>query len=125
VTCIEQMPLGRVEYVGARPVINFEGQLLPVDDAGGVLTAFEGNSEVQIVVVVCRERNRHVGIAVSHVLDVATGAELFEAGTTLRPQGVTLLKERVTGVVNLGGIADLVTEEADANQWSPAAEAVQ
>ena len=122
---IEQMPVGRVEYVGVRPVINFEGQLLPVDDTGGVLTALEGNPEVQIVVVVCRDGNRHVGIAVSHVLDVATGDELYEAGTTLRTQGVTLLKECVTGVVNLGGIADLVTEEADANRWSPAAEAVQ
>jgi two-component system, chemotaxis family, sensor kinase CheA len=122
---IEQMPVGRVEYVGARPVINFEGQLLPVDDSGGVLTAFQGDPEVQIVVVVCRHGNRHVGIAVSHVLDVATGDELYEAGTTLRTQGVTLLKECVTGVVNLGGIADLVTEEADANRWSPAAEAVQ
>jgi two-component system chemotaxis sensor kinase CheA len=119
------MPVGRVEYVGARPVIDFEGQLLPVDDSGGVLTAFQGDPEVQIVVVVCRDGNRHVGIAVSHVLDVATGDELYEAGTTLRTQGVTLLKECVTGVVNLGGIADLVTEEADANRWSPAAEAVQ
>lgn len=122
---IEQMPVGRVEYVGVRPVINFEGQLLPVDDTGGVLTALEGNPEVQIVVVVCRDGNRHVGIAVSHVLDVATGAELYEAGTTLRTRGVTLLKESVTGVVNLGGIADLVTEEADSKQWSPAVEAVQ
>jgi two-component system chemotaxis sensor kinase CheA len=122
---IEQMPIARVEYAGARPVINFEGQLLPVDDTGGVLTASEGNPEAQIVVVVCRDGNRHVGIAVSHVLDVATGAELCEAGTTLRTQGVTLLKECVTGIVNLGGIADLVTEEANSNQWSPAAEAVQ
>jgi two-component system chemotaxis sensor kinase CheA len=122
---IEQMPVARVEYVGIRPVINFEGQLLPVEDTGGVLAAVDGNPQAQIVVVVCRDGKRHVGIAVSHVLDVATGAELYEAGTTLRTQGVTLLKECVTGVVNLGGIADLVAEEADSLQWSPAAEAVQ
>jgi two-component system chemotaxis sensor kinase CheA len=121
---IEQMPVSRIEYVGARPVINFEGQLLPVDDTGGVLAASEGNPEAQIVVVVCRERNRHVGIAVSHVLDVATGAALYEAGTTLRTQGVTLLKECVTGVVNLGGIAELAAESA-ANEWSTTAEAIQ
>ena len=41
----------------------------------------QGNPEAQIVVVVCREGNRHVGIAVSHVLDVAAGSSLFEAGT--------------------------------------------
>jgi two-component system chemotaxis sensor kinase CheA len=122
---IEQMPMSRIEYVGVRPVINFDGQLLPVDDTGGVLAASEGNPEAQVVVVVCREGNRHVGIAVSHVLDVATGAELYEAGTTLRTQGVTLLKECVTGVVNLGGIADLVADVTASNEWSPTAEAIQ
>jgi hypothetical protein len=70
-------------------------------------------------------RVEYVGIAVSHVLDVAIGAELYEAGTTLRTHGVTLLKECVTGIVNLGGIADLVNEDADSPQWSPDAEAVQ
>ena len=41
---------------------------------------------------VCREGNRHVGIAVSHVLDVAAGGDLFEAGTNKQAAGVTLLK---------------------------------
>ncbi len=119
---IEQMPVKRVEYVGARPVINFDGHLLPVDDTAGVLAACNGDPETQIVVVVCREGNRHVGIAVSHVLDVATGAELFEAGTSLRTDGVTLLKECVTDIVNLGGIADLPGEAVVENQWNSAAE---
>ncbi len=78
---IEQIPLSRIEYIGYRPVLNFEGQLLPVEDSGGVLAAAEANPdtrsghEAQIIVVVCREGNRHVGIAVSHVLDVASGGE--------------------------------------------------
>ena len=119
---IEQMPVRRVEYVGLRPVIHFDGQLLPVDDTAGVLAAAQGDPEAPIVVVVCREGKRHVGIAVSHVLDVATGAELVEAGTSLRTGGVTLLKESVTEIVNLGGIADLPVEadfENPENQWSP------
>ena len=116
---IEQMPVKRVEYVGIRPVINFDGQLLPVDDTAGVLAAAQGDPEAPIVVVVCREGKRHVGIAVSHVLDVATGAELVEAGTSLRTGGVTLLKESVTEIVNLGGIADLPVESDAENQWSP------
>ena len=78
---IEQLPLSRIEYIGYRPVLNFEGQLLPVEDAGGVLAAAQDNPEAQIMVVVCREGSRHVGIAVSHVLDVAAGGGLFEAGT--------------------------------------------
>jgi two-component system chemotaxis sensor kinase CheA len=116
---IEQLPLSRIEYVGYRPVLNFEGQLLPIEDSGGVLAAVEGNPQAQIIVVVCREGNRHVGIAVSHVLDVAAGGDLFEAGTNQRTGGVTLLKSHVTGVVDLDAVAPLPAGEqapAELNQ---------
>jgi two-component system chemotaxis sensor kinase CheA len=63
-----------------------------------------------------------VGIAVSHVLDVAAGSDLFEAGTSQRTGGVTLLKERVTGVVDLAGVAALPITGNTAQEW---AEAVQ
>ncbi len=108
---IEQLPLSRIEYIGYRPVLNFEGQLLPVEDSGGVLTSAEGNPDAKIIVVVCREGNRQVGIAVSHVLDVAAGGELFEAGTSMQTSGVTLLKNRVTGVVDLVGVTQLPVEQ--------------
>jgi len=121
---IEQLPLSRIEYIGYRPVLNFEGQLLPVEDSAGVLAAAEGNPEAQIIVVVCREGNRHVGIAVSHVLDVAAGNDLFEAGTSQRTGGVTLLKERVTGVVDLGGVQPLPAGEAAPEEWNRIAETV-
>jgi two-component system chemotaxis sensor kinase CheA len=121
---IEQLSLKRIEYIGYRPVLNFEGQLLPVEDSGGVLAAAEGNPQAQIIVVVCREGNRHVGIAVSHVLDVAAGGDLFEAGTTQRTGGVTLLKNRVTGVVDLGAVAPLPAGEAQP-AWSEIGETVE
>ena len=113
-----------IEYIGYRPVLNFEGQLLPVEDSGGVLAAVEGNPEAQIIVVVCREGNRHVGIAVSHVLDVAGGGDLFQAGTMQRTSGVTLLKDRVTGVVDLSGVAPLPAAEESPAKWSQIAETV-
>ncbi len=112
---IEQLTVSRIEYIGYRPVLNFEGQLLPVEDSGGVLAGVAGNPEAQIVVVVCREGERQIGIAVSHVLDVASGGDLFAAGTSMRAGGVTLLKNRVTGVVDLGGVLALpATESAPA-----------
>jgi two-component system chemotaxis sensor kinase CheA len=122
---IEQIPLSRIEYIGDRPVLNFEGQLLPVEDSGGVLAAAERDPQKQIVVVVCREGNRHVGIAVSHVLDVAAGGDLFESGTARRTGGVTLLKEHVTGVVDLGGVPALPGEEEAQAAWSQMAGAVE
>ncbi len=121
---IEQLPLSRIEYIGYRPVLNFEGQLLPVEDSGGILAAAEGNPEAQIIVVVCREGNRHVGIAVSHVLDVAAGGDLFEAGTSQRTDGVTLLKNRVTGLVDLAALRRCPPRETRQTEWTQTTEAV-
>jgi two-component system chemotaxis sensor kinase CheA len=115
---IEQLKVSRIEYIGYRPVLNFEGHLLPVEDSGGVLAAVQHDPEAQIIVVVCREGNRHVGIAVSHVLDVAAGGDLFEAGTSRPASGVTLLKNSVTSVVDLGGIAPLPVQERVSSEWS-------
>ncbi len=111
---IEQLPVSRLEYIGYRAVLNFEGQLVPVEDAGGLVAAAQGNAGGQIIVVICRQGDRHVGVAVSHVLDVAAGEDLFEAGTSQRTGGVTLLKKRVTGVVESGrrGSAGVSRERA-------------
>jgi two-component system, chemotaxis family, sensor kinase CheA len=104
---IERIPLSKIEYIGSRPVLNFDGSILPVDDLGGVLMSGASQDEVQLTVVVCRDGSRHVGVAVAQVLDVAAGKDLIEAGTDIRAGGVTLLKDRVTGVVDLGTIPPL------------------
>lgn len=109
---IERIPLTKIEYIGSRPVLNFDGTILPVDDPGGVLLSGESGEAAQLTVVVCRDGSRHVGVAVSQVLDVAAGKDLTEAGTDVRAGGVTLLKERVTGVVDLGTIPPLPITES-------------
>jgi two-component system chemotaxis sensor kinase CheA len=117
---IEQVPFTRIEYIGYRPVLNFEGQLLPIEDAGGILAAAQGDplsASANLIVVVCSEGSRQVGIAVSHVLDVAAGSDLFEAGSSQRAGGVTLLKQRVTGVVDLGGVEPLPVVETATEEW--------
>jgi len=121
---IEQVPLSRIEYVGSRPILNFEGQLLPVEDSCGILAGAAGDPNAPIIVVVCRDGDRHVGIAVSHVLDVAAGANLFEAGTGIETGGVTLLKDRVTDVVDLDGVQSLPAAQKQAEEWKPMAEAM-
>jgi two-component system chemotaxis sensor kinase CheA len=122
---IEQLPVSRIEYIRSRPVLNFEGQIVPVEDVGGVLTSAQDNPSTQIVVVVCRERNRQVGIVVSHVLDVAAGDDLHDAGSTQLSEGVTLLKNRVTDIVDLGVVAPLQKGQCSANEWSRLAEEIQ
>jgi two-component system chemotaxis sensor kinase CheA len=122
---IEQLPVSRLEYVGYRPVLNFDGQLLPVEDAGGVLDAVLHDPAARIVVVVCRAGSRQVGIAVSHVLDVAAGCAVFEAGSRQPTAGVTLLGNRVTGIIDLGRVPPLTAVEAQSAAWEPMEEAVQ
>jgi two-component system, chemotaxis family, sensor kinase CheA len=112
---IEQLPIARIEYMGARPVLNFEGQILPVEDSAGLLATAEADTAAQIVVVVCRDVDRQVGFVVSHVLDVAAGADLFEAGSSRRATGVTLLRERVTGLVDLSAVRPLPVSAIDAH----------
>jgi two-component system chemotaxis sensor kinase CheA len=125
---IERIPLSRVEYIGYRPVLNFQGQLLPIEDSAGILTSAGGDANAQIAVVVCREGNRQVGIAVTHVLDVAAGNDLFEAGSQHSASGVTLLNDHVTGIVDLGAVPPLpVASHAETPQyaeWNQTAEAV-
>jgi two-component system chemotaxis sensor kinase CheA len=104
---IEQLPIARIEYIGVRPVLNFEGRILPVEDSAGLLVSAEADSEAQIVVVVCRDADRHVGFVVSHVLAVAAGADLIEAGSSRQAAGVTLLKDSVIGLVDLAEVPRL------------------
>ncbi len=113
---IEQVSLERIEFFAGRPVLRCGGQLLPIEDPGGALVAARSTAGARIVVVVCREGERQVGIAVSHVLDVAAGSGLFEAGTALPASGVTLLKERVTDIVNLSAVEPLPPAAFDALQ---------
>ncbi len=69
-----------------------------------------------MTVVVCRDGERHVGITVSQVLDVTAGAQLAKSwNTDLPPRGVTLLKDRVTSVVNLSRIPPLPVPPPDAH----------
>lgn len=95
---IEQIALERIEYVGGQPVLNLSGQLLPVEDAAGLIATGAKGAAIPVVVV-SREGGRQAGIAVSHVLDVAAGGELVAAGTGEPAIGVTLLKDAVTPVV--------------------------
>jgi two-component system, chemotaxis family, sensor kinase CheA len=103
---IERIPRRRIERFGQTPVLRFDNSLLPLEDRLGILDQ-AADPSTEITVVVCRDNERHVGITVSQVLDVAAGAALREAGTCAIASDATLLKERVTAVVNLGRIPAL------------------
>ncbi len=96
---IEQVPAARMEYVDRRPVLNFGGRLLRIEDRANRIRSAASNAS--LLVVVCSDGVRHAGIVVDQVLDVAKGSELMEAGTENTIPGLRLLCERVTGVFDL------------------------
>ena len=104
---IERIPRSRIEMAGDRPVLRFGGTLLPLDYTAGDAERSAGVGEAQTTVVVCRDGDRHIGITVSQVLDVAAGRELEEAGTGAAATGITLLKDRVTEIIQLSEILGL------------------
>jgi two-component system chemotaxis sensor kinase CheA len=115
---IEQLPVSRIERVGGRAVLQIEGQILPVADFAGLLANAE--SARQIVIVICRDGDRQVGFAVSHVLDVAAGADLREAGSSRRTHGITLLNDKVTALIDLADIPALPVLPTDTPAGHPA-----
>jgi two-component system chemotaxis sensor kinase CheA len=102
---IERIPRSRIEMAGSRPVLRFDGTLLPLDDEAAGLAG--ADPEAQTTVVVCRDGRRQIGMTVSQVLDVTGGQQLEEAGTGALANGITLLHDRVTGVVSLSAIPSL------------------
>ena len=104
---IERIPRSRIERAGSRPVLRFEGTLLPLDDAAAEFIDAGDDPDAQMTVVVCRDGRRQVGMTVSQVLDVTGGSHLQEAGSGLAAEGITLLHEKVTGIVSLSSIPPL------------------
>jgi two-component system chemotaxis sensor kinase CheA len=104
---IERIPRSRIERAGSRPVLRMEGSLLPLDDTAAHLLDNNSPEDLQTTIVVCRDGERHVGVTVSEVLDVTEGQRLEEAGTGAIADGITLLQDRVTGIVPLARIARL------------------
>jgi two-component system chemotaxis sensor kinase CheA len=123
---IERIPRSRIERAGSRPVLRFEGALLPLDDAASALIDENDDPDGQTTVVVCRDGQRHVGMTVSQVLDVTGGQQLEEAGSGLAADGITLLHEKVTGIVSLSNIPalDSVADSAPVD-FSPPQEEIR
>jgi len=102
---IERIPRTQMEWLNGMPVLRFDGTLLPLKDRTGKDAA--ASPEEEMTVVVCRDGERHVGVAVSQVLDVASGKPLNEAGTNVATRNAVLLKDKVTSIIDLRHIPAL------------------
>jgi two-component system chemotaxis sensor kinase CheA len=102
---IERIPRAQMEWLNGMPVLRFDGTVLPLKDGTGKDPS--ASPEEEMTVVVCRDGERHVGVAVSQVLDVASGKPLNEAGTNVATRNAVLLKDKVTSIIDLRHIPAL------------------
>ena len=104
---IESVPLERIEYAGGRPLLQYRGELLPLQDEGGVLADLEEarqrGEEVLATVLICGDASvggdQRVGMVVRQVLDVSAGT-LLDRDATDEGVGMelALVKEKLTMV---------------------------
>ena len=110
----------RIEWLGARPLLRAGGEVLQIEDIGGILPG--DDSDAPLIIVVCAEGARHFGVLVLRVLDIARGGALVEAGTASRAEGVMLLGDRVASILRSEGLGAGISvlcvspEEAEVKQ---------
>ena len=103
---IESVPLTSVEYAGGWPMMQYRGELMPLEDNAGLLDQLRedpGGSQMATVLI-CRKpesaarkdgRERRVGLVVRQVLDVSAGEWMTE-DAELCPERLALVRDRVT-----------------------------
>jgi two-component system chemotaxis sensor kinase CheA len=102
---IESVSLDRIEYAGGRPLLQYRGELLRLEDLGDVLPDLEAarqrGEEVLATVLICGDAGlggeQRMGVVVRHVLDVSRGT-LLERDAASNGMGVelALVKEKLT-----------------------------
>jgi two-component system chemotaxis sensor kinase CheA len=105
---IESVCVGQVEYASGRPLLQYRGALLPLEDASGLLNEVADAVETtEITVLICmrasaRGGRERIGMVVRRVVDVASGsmfadeARVFDTGPG--NERMALVKERLTVV---------------------------
>jgi two-component system chemotaxis sensor kinase CheA len=104
---IETVPLSEIEYAEGRPLLQYRGELLPLEDDEDILrelgaavrTETEQDELRKATVLICLRPGprgaRRVGLVVRRVLDVSTGAELTTDDSVCDGQ-LAMVKDRVT-----------------------------
>ena len=101
---IESVALEDIEYAGDRPLLQYRGELLPIEDSSGVLR--ELSADATATVLICQrpsregEGRRHtqrMGMVVRRVVEVATG-DLMDRNIELCTEQLARVNDRLTVV---------------------------
>jgi two-component system, chemotaxis family, sensor kinase CheA len=111
---IEFVPMSEVEFAGGRALLQYRGEVLALEDEGGVLGSMGGSGQgaasesgtQAATVLVCRRMGAHgagtremrrVGVVVRRVLDITAGTLLAEDAWEFGGQ-LAMVRDRVTTV---------------------------
>jgi two-component system chemotaxis sensor kinase CheA len=109
---IETVPIHEIEYAGGRAVLQYRGELIPLEDEGNVLRALAEAEAIPsagsaakdgatATVLICLRPEAHgvrrMGMVVHRVLDVSAG-RLLAADAAASDEQLAMVKERVTTV---------------------------
>jgi two-component system chemotaxis sensor kinase CheA len=97
---IESVPVSEIEYAAGRAVLQYRGELIPLEDEDDILrekSAQEGSATVTVLICLRPEAQgaRRVGMVVRRVLDVSPGT-LLAADAAECKQQLAMVKNRVT-----------------------------
>jgi two-component system chemotaxis sensor kinase CheA len=102
---IESVAMKDVEYAGERPLLQYRGELLPLDDRGDVLTelAIAANPDASATVLICqkavhpgdRRAPRRIGMVVRRVIEVASG-DLLDDRADVCAEHLAMVNDRLT-----------------------------
>ena len=103
---IESVPIGQIEYAGGKPVLQYRGELLPLEDEGDLIAQdaageheAEHEGDRMATVLICMRQGQggmqRVGYVVRRVLDVSAGTVMpMDAANS--SSEIAMVKERVT-----------------------------
>jgi two-component system chemotaxis sensor kinase CheA len=96
---IESVALGAIESVGGRSLLQYRGELLPLEDAGNLLIEMQNAAPTSpITILICRRSNgQRMGMIVRRAVDVASGT-VMDGNADLGDTRVAVVKERLTAL---------------------------
>jgi two-component system chemotaxis sensor kinase CheA len=99
---IESVAMKDVEYAGDRALLQYRGELLPIEDRGGVLKDLAlRDADATATVLICQTGHgsgrRRIGLVVRRVVEVANG-DLVDCDAEICSARLTKVHERMTVV---------------------------
>lgn len=118
VSRLEKLPLHKVEQSASQEVVQYRGNIMPLLRIAGFLGRKFAPADPEILqVIVYSYANQSVGLIVDEILDIVQGHSLLEEKHSQRGiAGCAVIQDRVTDLLDVGGILEPSMEEPCAEQ---------